>query len=349
MEIAKKNNVDVYTSDRKDGKIAKKYEEIEGIKVHRFKPLFRFRYYLSFTPGLIKILKEDYDIVHVHSFGFIWHDFIVLLLKLRGSKVVNTPHGPFMALQNYGFFQRIFKFKVRLIEKFINRLYNIVIEVNPEQYKWMIKDGVKKENIRFVPNGIDKEMFRKIKGKNNYKEKNKKIISYVGGLQKYKGIEQIIKVLPDFKDVKFICVGEGEDKERLKRLARDLKVENRVVFTGRISDNEKLKVLDASEIFILPSEWEAFGIVILEAMARGNAIISTKTEGGLFLIKEKENEFLYDFNDLEQLKEKIGLFLKDSKLLERIKKNNLKKAHKFLWQDIAYDLEKVYKEVLNEK
>ncbi|MBS3140767.1 glycosyltransferase family 4 protein [Candidatus Woesearchaeota archaeon] len=339
-ELAKKHDVQVYTSDRKDGKIASSYEVIDNIKVHRFKPFLRFRYYLSITPGLIKILKEDYDIVHVHSFGFIWHDFIVFLLKLRGTKVVNTPHGPFMALPSYNIFQRVFRGIIRFFEFFINKLYDIVIQVNPEQYKWMTKEGVNLEKIKFIPNGISEENFKEIK-QNKYKS-NKKIISYVGGLQKYKGIEQIIKILPDFKDVKFICVGEGEDRKRLEKIAKDLKVD--VVFTGRISDNEKLQVLDASDVFILPSEWEAFGIVILEAMVRGNAIISTKTEGGLFLIS-KENGFLYDFGNLKQLKEKLEVLLKDKKLLEKIKKNNLKKAKEFLWKDIAKDLEKVYKEL----
>jgi glycosyltransferase involved in cell wall biosynthesis len=54
-------------------------------------------------------------------------------------------------------------------------------------------------------------------------------------------------------------------------------------------------MLDISEIFVFPSEWEAFGIVLLEAMAYKNSIISTKTEGGSYLIKPGENGYLYDF------------------------------------------------------
>jgi glycosyltransferase involved in cell wall biosynthesis len=343
-ELAKKHEVHVYTSDRQNGKVAKSFEEIDNIKVHRFKPKLRHKYYLSMTPGLWDVLKEDYDVVHVHSFGFLWHDLIVLMLKIKGFKVVNTPHGPFMALKKYNTRENLFKFIIRTIEKFVNRLYDFVIQVNPEQYKWLEKEGVNKERIRFVPNGICEESFEKIKGKNNYKIKGKKIISYVGAVDKYKGLDQVIKVLPHFKDLIFYIVGDDNgDRKRLEGLSKKLKVSNRVKFTGRIDEKNKLKVLDASEVFILPSEWEAFGIVILEAMARGNAIISTKTEGGNFLIG-KENGFLYEFNDLGVLKERLGELINDQKLIEKMKKTNLKKAKEFLWKDIAKDLEKVYLE-----
>ena len=91
----------------------------------------------------------------------------------------------------------------------------------------------------------------------------------------------------------------------------------------------------------MPSEWEAFGIVILEAMARGNAVISTKNEGAVFLVK-KENGLLYDFNNLKKLEENINILYKNKKLRDKLKKNNLKKAKEFLWKDIAKNLEKVY-------
>ena len=106
---------------------------------------------------------------------------------------------------------------------------------------------------------------------------------------------------------------DAGDRKRLVELSKKLKVNDRVIFTGEIVDNEKLSGLDASEIFIMPSEWEAFGIVILEAMARGNAIISTKNEGALFLVK-KENGLLYNFGDLKKLEESINVLYKNKKL-----------------------------------
>jgi len=348
-ELAKNNEVHVFTSQIKG---TKKYEVINKIHVHRYKTFFRYKYYLSFTPGLLRaILKEDLDILHIHSLGFIWHDKIMILKKLTSkTKIVNTPHGPFMALKNYNFFAKIFKLFLEKFERFfINRFYDAVIQVNPLQYKWLTKQGIKKNKVHFVPNGIDELSFKKINNKSfikKYNLKDKFVISYLGRVQNYKGLDQVIKILPDLgKNIIFLIMGkDAGDLSRLKKLAIQLDVQNRVRFTGEISDNEVLEGLSLSKIFILPSEWEAFGISILQAMAQSNVIISTKTDGGRFLIS-KENGFLYDYSNLNDLESKIKLLYKNRNLLNQLGKNNIKKAKQFLWKDIAKDLEKIYRKL----
>jgi len=346
-ELAKKHEVHVFTSDRRDNEILKKEEVVDGIRIHRYKNLFRYKYYLTFTPGMLNILKYNLDILHVHSFGFLWHDFVVLFKRLFSkTRMVNTPHGPFMALTKYSFFQNIFRNLGIFLELFFNKLYDVVIQVNPNQSDWMIKYGVFKNRIEYVPNGIPNEVFDKVSVNDfvkKYNLKNKFVISYLGRVQKYKGLDQVIKVLPKLdKKIVFLVMGKDVgDKKRLVNLAKKLSVNNRVVFLGEVSNENKLRALDVSEIFVLPSDWEAFGIVILEAMARNNCIISTKTEGGNFLVK-KENGFVYDFGDLNKLEESIKILFKDKKLREKIKENNLKKAKEFLWERVVKDLEEVY-------
>lgn len=346
-ELAKKHEVHVFTSNRKDEEIFKKEEIVSNIKIHRYKNLFRYKYYLTFTPGLLNILKYDLDILHVHSFGFLWHDKVVFLKKIFSkTKIINTPHGPFMALKKYNFLENIFRNVIIFLEFFFNKLYDIVIQVNPNQYKWMVKYGINKNKIKYIPNGIPNNSFDKVNNKEfvkKYKLKNKFIISYLGRIQKYKGLNQIIKVLPKLnKQIVFLVMGKNTgDKKRLVILSKKLNITDRIIFTGEVSYPEKLMGLDASEIFILPSEWEAFGIGILEAMARNNVIISTKTEGGEFLIK-KENGFIYDFDNIGQLERDINILFKNNKLRERIKKNNLKKSKEFLWENIVKDLERIY-------
>ena len=345
-ELAKTNEVHVFTSLLKG---TKKYEIIDKVHVHRYKTLFRYRYYLSFTPGLLsRILKTKLDILHVHSFGFVWHDLIFMFKKiLSRTKIINTPHGPFMVLKYYNYFQRSFKALVENFERLIsNKFYDKLIQVNPEQYKWLIRYGIKKNKIFFVPNGILQDSFKKIDNRNfikKYNLKNKFVISYLGRIQKYKGLEQVIKIMPKLnKNVAFLCMGkDAGDLNRLKNLANKLNVNDRIIFTGEISDNEVLAGLNSSKIFILPSEWEAFGISILQAMAQGNAIISTNTEGGRFLVK-KENGFLYNYGDLKDLENKIKVLIADKKALIKISKINKEKAKQFLWNNISKDLEKVY-------
>ena len=202
-----------------------------------------------------------------------------------------------------------------------------------------------------MPNGINKDSFEKIDNKDfikKYNLKNKFVVSYLGRIQKYKGLEQVIKVLPRLnKNVVFLVMGKDSgDLSRLKTLSNNLKIRERIIFTSELSDDDVIKGLSVSKIFILSSEWEAFGISILQAMAQGNAIISTRTEGGRFLIKENENGFLFDYNNLDELKSKLNLLIKNKNSLNKIGKNNIKKAKKFLWNNISENLEKVYKSLL---
>jgi len=349
-ELAKKHEVHVFTSLLPR---TKKNETLDNIHIHRYKTKFRYKYYLSFTPGLLNaILKEDLDMLHLHSFGFLYHDLIMLLKSFTGNtKLINTPHGPFMALKNYNLIEMLFKFFISVFERIINNKYDAVIQVNPDQEKWLTDYGISKEKIFFLPNGINKDSFEKIDNKDfikKYNLKNKFVVSYLGRIQKYKGLEQVIKVLPRLnKNVVFLVMGKDSgDLSRLKTLSNNLKIRERIIFTSELSDDDVIKGLSVSKIFILSSEWEAFGISILQAMAQGNAIISTRTEGGRFLIKENENGFLFDYNNLDELKSKLNLLIKNKNSLNKIGKNNIKKAKKFLWNNISENLEKVYKSLL---
>ncbi|MAG47690.1 hypothetical protein CL617_03715 [archaeon] len=343
-ELSKNHEIHIYTSKPEN---TKSYEIINNLHIHRYKTLFKYKYYLSFTPGLIKVINTDLDILHIHSLGFPYHDLIILLLKLfnKNVKLVNTPHGPFMALTIYPLHLKLIKNITERLEKPINNLYDKVIQVNPYQYQWMTTLGIKKNKIEFIPNGIEEDSFNKINEKLDLEKqlKNKTVISYIGRIDKYKGLDQIIKLLPKFKDLIFIAIGQDVgDKKRLENLSTNLKVQNQIIFTGKVSEEEKLRILQISNLFILPSDWEAFGIVMLEAMAQENIIISTTTEGGKFLIKENENGFLYDFNNLTQLESILNKILKNKKQQEIIIKNNLKKSKEFLWKNISKDLEKLY-------
>ncbi|MEK6955628.1 MAG: glycosyltransferase family 4 protein [Nanoarchaeota archaeon] len=344
-ELAKNNEVHVFTSHKGD---LKPYEIIDNIHVHRSRQFFRFGYYLAFYPGMFyQVLKIDLDVLHVHSYGFLWHDFIILVKKLfnKKLKLVITPHGPFMALDSYSFHARIFKKLVKPVVKLTNGIYDKVLQVNPSQKSWLVDEGFKSSNIVYLPNGIPKSIFNKVDNSKFVKDnnlKNKIVISYVGRLQEYKGIDQVIKVLPKLpKNVVFIIFGKGEDKDRLESLVKDLKLNDRVLFSGG-SDEVKYDVLKSSNIYAFPSKWEAFGITILEAMAFGNSIVSSKTEGGKFLIKDNINGFLFDFNNLEQLENKLNLLINNKSLRNKISKNNIKKSKEFLWENIAKDLLKIY-------
>ena len=343
-ELVKKGHeVHVFTSDRKDNVIFCKEEVVDGVQIHRSRLYFNYKYYLKFNPGIaFKHLRYDLDVLHVQSLGFVFQDIAVVLRKIFfKTKLINTPHGPFMALERYPLWQRLFRDIYVVLEYPINSLYDCAIEVNPEQHNWISKYGFRR--VEFIPNSIPESMFKKVSLDNKFK--GKFVISYLGRVQKYKGLEQVIKVLPFLdKNVVFYIMGAEVDNEfnRLKEIAKSLGVLDRIVIAGRVNENEKLKGLDNTDVFILPSEWEAFGIVLIEAMARGCALVSTKTEGGKFVVA-KENGMLFDYGDVEGLKGILLKLTKDKKLVEKMKKNNLSKSKEYLISNMIGKFEELYK------
>ena len=351
-ELVKRGHeVHVFTSDRKDGKYFGKEQIVDGVRIHRSKLWFAYKYYLKFNPGIaFRHLKYDLDVIHFQSFGFLFQDVAVVLRRLfTNTKLVNSPHGPFMSLDKYPLWQSVFRSLYVAFEYPVNMLYHNVIQVNPEQYKWMVKYGVRKDCIKFIPNSMPESVFAKASGKLVKKLglEGKFVISYLGRVQKYKGLEQVVRVLPSLvkvnPNVVFLAMGGEVDGEyaRLKKIAKELGVSENLVIAGRVSEDEKLSGLDCSEVFVLPSEWEAFGIVLTEAMARGCAVVSSKTEGGNFVVGPKEG-FLYKYKDLDGLREALLALVTKDELRVGMQKHNYKKSKEYLVSNIVEKFEELY-------
>lgn len=353
-ELAKRGHeVHVFTTQSKG---MKREETAFGIYIHRTRTWFKYRYYIEFNPGWVwNALKYKLDILQIQSFGFFMADIAAVLKRIFSKAVVmNSPMGPFMALEKYSWWQAILKKLYTALEWPVNRMYAKVIAINPEQWRWMVKCGVKKEEVIFIPPTITQGIFAKINPASFQKKYNlngKFVISYVGRIQKYKGLDQVITVLPSIiakhKNVVFLAMGsDADDMARLKKLASDLKVSEHMIFTGPVTEEEKLQGLDISKIFVFPSEWEAFGIVLVEAMARGNALISTKTEGGKYLVEEGVNGYLYDYKDTKALEKCLLKLLDDEKERNVMISNNIKKSRAFTVEKVTDELEKLYKSLL---
>ncbi|MDD3647505.1 MAG: glycosyltransferase family 4 protein [Candidatus Dojkabacteria bacterium] len=343
--------VHVFTSDRKGNeRCERSEEEYEGIKIHRSKTWFDFTHYLGFYPSLIKnLLKYDLDVIHVSGFGFMWHDCVLILKKMfsRKTKFICTPHGPFMALQNYNIILKTLKFTYTAVQKlFLNWLYDAVIQVNTFQWQWILRYGIKKKKVFFVPNGVSSQVLntkvtdkQKTDFKRKYDLQNKFVISSLGRIDEYKGIQFLVEILPDLieirKDLVLLIMGRDEGYVRnLKAQISKLKVKDYVRFIVNVSEDEKFVGLELAEIFYFGSQWEAFGLVLLEAMAHRSAFISTKTEGGNFLTTEGVNGFLFDFGDTDKLCELMEILIEDEKKRIAMQSENLDRVKKYTWGNI---------------
>ncbi len=361
-ELAKRGHeIHVFTSDRRGGEVLKvKYEFYNGIHIHRYHTLFRYGYYFFYNIGMLHngVLRHDLDILHFHNLGTPQWDAILLATRLlKKTKCLNTPHGDFFARIEKSFIGKIIKAVYRLWEFPFNRLYHAGVQINKLQGERLQYYGLRK-NLFYIPDGIPSERFKKIDNSEfleRYGLKGKFVICNLGRLLPYKGLDQIVKILPDIlkqhPEIVFLSMGSDRgDLPRLKNLAKEFGVEKNIVFAGEVSEDDKLRGLDASRIFIFPSQpgTEFFGIGMLEGMARGVVPIATRQEGPNFLLKDGKNGMLFDYGNLSELKQKLLFMVEHPEFIETAKKQNLELASSFVNEKIAERLEEVYGELLKE-
>ena len=225
--------------------------------------------------------------------------------------------------------------------------------------KWARDMGFEGD-IELVPNAVNTKHFSqdfpkkeldKLKEKLGKKENEKYVIT-TSRLVKKNAVDDVIKALPMLpENIKFIVLGTGPDEKMLKELAKEKKVQDRVMFLGQVDHSEMPKYLKISDVFIRPSLSEGFGNSFVEAMAADLPVIATQ-EGGIsdFLFdpdrnKDKEPTGLaVDPKSPEQIAKQIKRFLENKELTEKIKENAKKMAiEKYDWNLIAKNMrEKVF-------
>ncbi len=355
-------NVTVLTSDSsRDGHIKKRVETIDGINVFRFKTLISLGDFGKFWPGFVlKLIKDEYDIVHVHNYRHIHTILAAIVCFLRRKPCILTTHSPFHPLYLRRFLSRVFVFVYdRFLKFFIDQLFSKIILITSSEKKYF--KHVPPRKLVSIPNGVENEMFKKvssrlkkkIKRKYGLKDSEKKIL-YVGRIHPTKGIDFLLKVLKELikkdKKYKLVLVGPLKNDYYFSSLLDFIKnndLEKYIVFTGFVSEIEKTALYDVCDIFFLPSKYEPFGIVILESFARGKPVVSVESDGPRYLIKEGVNGFLVRYGDVDSAVNYIETLIQNKGLYKRISSNNRKKAREFVWDKIVDKLIKVYEEVLS--
>jgi glycosyltransferase involved in cell wall biosynthesis len=262
--------VEVLTTDP-SGKLPVE-ETVNGVKVRRFKSWAPNEAYY-FSESLRKYLKKkssEYDVVHAHGY----HSFPALYAaQAKGrNKLVFTPH-------YHGSGHTVFRSLLHRPYKFLSRgiferADKVVCVSNYEQALIFEHFRVDRERTVVIPNGIKLDEFRNLEKRS----KNHKIALYVGRLEKYKGVHHLIRALSKLNDnISLEIVGKGPYKETLIRLSRKLGVENRVRFSQDLNRDELLKKYADSDVFVLLSGREAFGITVAEALASGTPCVLANT------------------------------------------------------------------------
>lgn len=250
-------------------------------------------------------------------------------------------------------------FKKNFLDAVIFKLYSfLLLKINKTSRVISISKSVEnhvltklklpKERSFLLYNAIPEKEFKRAK-----KETKNSNLLFVGRLEKQKSVETLIKAVHYLKNknlnntIQLIIVGDGKLKNELEHLANKLQIDNFIKFKGK--QKEVSQFYNEADIFILPSIWEGFGIVILEAFRAKLAVIASNIEGPAELITQNENGLLFEPENYIELAEKIELLIKNKALRKRIAQKGYETFTKKYHIDLYVEkLNNLYKEALNE-
>lgn len=172
------------------------------------------------------------------------------------------------------------------------------------------------QRFRILPNCVDLATFtprpRNAALAQRYGLAGRRVLLTVGrlaGSEQYKGFDEVLEVLPqlarEMPDLAYVIVGDGDDRPRLQAKAQALGVEDRVVFTGFVSEEEKIDLYNLADVFVMPGRGEGFGIVYLEAMACGVPAIGSLLDGSRDALRDGQLGLLIDPREPQQLIEAV--------------------------------------------
>jgi N-acetyl-alpha-D-glucosaminyl L-malate synthase BshA len=312
-------------------------------------PLFHYQpYELALSTKLVNTIKKyNIDILHVHyAIPHAYAGYMAKkMLKEDGYdiKMMTTLHGTDITLVgSHGFYKGAVNFSINKSD--------MVTSVSQSLKEDTLRIFDIKNEINVIPNFID---FENLNDKNEdckrhtMANEDEKIITHVSNLRPVKRIPDVIQVFAKIlkhQKAKLIIIGDGPERDKAVNIAIELGVRDKVIFMGKSDDIEK--ILCFSDLFLLPSEKESFGLAALEAMAHRVPVISTNTGGLPEVNIHGESGFLSDVGDIEDMANNALKILSDPKTHEKFKNNARQISEKFQIKHIIKLYEQLYEKML---
>ena len=308
-------------------------------------PLFKYQpYELALSSRLVDVVKANkIDVLHVHY--AIPHAYAAYMAKkmLLDSgiqiPIVTTLHGTDITLVgSHPFYKPAVTFSINHSDR--------VTAVSESLKQDTLRLFDIKKNINVIPNFIDTEKI-KLKGKpcerSLLAEKEEKILTHISNFRPLKRIMDVISIFegvqPKIKS-KLMMVGEGPEKKRAIQYVNEKGLEEQVLFLG--NSNEIDKILCYSDLFLLPSEKESFGLSALEAMAHGVPIISSDAGGIPEVNKHGKTGYLSKIGDTESMTLNALSLLQNESLHKSFKRQAEQHAEKFNLETVVNQYEYIY-------
>lgn len=328
----------------------------------------------AFTPGktihyttspsmLAAILKRagDVDVVHAHSYGYFQTVACALAHQTRGTPYVLTPHfHPHWSMEGGEPRKQLRGIYDRTVSRYVLHQADRVIGVSSGEMQVMsMNPGFDWEKVTLIPNGIHWEKFETIPDPAPFREHfglgDAPLVLFAGRLAVNKGLHHLVKAYAKIREehprARLVLAGEDQDQgPRLKALAKRLDVQDGVLFTGHLSLDLFRSAVAAGDVFVLPSEWEAFGIVLAEAMACERPCVATKVGGAPDVVVDGETGHLVDYGHSDALAEAVSGLLADPAKARRFGEAGRKRVKaEFTWDAVVDRTEQLYHEMLEQR
>jgi N-acetyl-alpha-D-glucosaminyl L-malate synthase BshA len=312
-------------------------------------PLFEYQpYETELTSKMVDVVKyEKLDILHVHyaiphaSAAFMAKQ----ILQSQGIAIpfVTTLHGTDITLVGKDpSFEPVITFCINQSDA--------VTAVSESLKNDTYKHFATTREIHVIPNFIVpalQNFEKQLVIRQKYASDNERILCHVSNFRKVKRVEDVINIFYKVQQKigsKLILVGDGPERYACEKLVRELQICDKVIFIGKVRDTAH--VLELSDVFLLPSETESFGLAALEAMAVGVPVISSNTGGIPEVNIHGETGYLSNVGDVDDMALNTLKILKDDSQLKLFKDNALKRSRHFDIEKILPMYEAVYNKLV---
>lgn len=314
-------------------------------------PLFHFQpYELALSSKLVDMVKlHKIELLHVHyAIPHAYAGYMAKqMLKDEGINLpmITTLHGTDITLVgSHPFYKSAVTFSINKSD--------FVTSVSQSLKDDTLKLFNIKNEIQVIPNFIelDKNEIEAVTScrRSVMANENERIITHISNFRKVKRIPDIIKIFHKIQQkipAKLMMVGDGPEKEKAEYLCQELGIQDKVIFFG--NSNEIDKILSYTDLFLLPSETESFGLAALEAMAWSVPVISSNSGGLPEVNFEGISGYLSDVGKTDEMAENALKILNDKTVLAEFKKNALSVAKQFDIKNILPLYEELYHKAIN--
>ncbi|MDO9680302.1 MAG: glycosyltransferase family 4 protein [Bacteroidales bacterium] len=286
-------------------------------------------------------MSNDFDIIHAH-------DWLTYLAGVAAKRITGKPLVVHMHATEFDRSGQNINTEVYDIERIGMREADVVIAVSHLTRNIVInKYGINPEKVVTVHNAVDFQGFQNVQVDRGVPEK---IVTFLGRITYQKGPEYFIeaakKVIKNYPDVRFVMAGNGDLLNRCIRHVAKLKIADRFHFTGFLKGAEVKEMFAYSDVYVMPSVSEPFGISPLEAMRSNVPVIISKQSGVAEVLK---HAIKVDFWDIDAMADSIYGLLSYPALSKMAVQNGLEEVNSLKWDGAAYSVKEIYSRLLKNK